>query len=215
MQLSLGGYHERDLRNACCGNGPSAAGHAILAARLQPNIFLVKTFCILPWCVFAASPVLAQGTGNAATGSALPGLEPFDQAMEDLLRKWEIPGASLAVARDGRLLLARGYGFADRDRKLPVLADSVFRMGSISKTITAVAILRLVEDGRLGLDDKVLPLLGEFGPRADVMTDQRVRDITIRQLLQHTGGFDRKKSGDPIVMPRLEQVSSHYPARPL
>ena len=141
------------------------------------------------------------------TGKALAGLEPFDAAMEELLRDWEIPGGALAVAKDGRLLLTRGYGLADRARNEPVQPTSKFRLGSISKTITAIAVLKLVEDGQLKLDDKVLPLLGERGPRPNAIRDARVHDITVRHLLQHSGGFDRDKSGDPAFAPRAVEAA--------
>jgi N-acyl-D-amino-acid deacylase len=152
----------------------------------------------------AAAALLALTAAAAPaqpTGEALPGLEPYDRLMAGLLRKWRVPGGALAVARDGRILLARGYGLADRARGTPVEPTSLFRLASLSKTVTAVAALQLVQEGRLELDARVLPLLGEIGPRTDKIADRRVRDITVRHLLQHTAGFDRDKSGDPMFMP--------------
>jgi N-acyl-D-amino-acid deacylase len=121
----------------------------------------------------------------------------FDQAMEDQLRANGIAGGSLAVVQGGRLVHAKGYGMADVDAKTPVSADSLFRIASISKPITAVAVLRLVQDGKLDLDAKAFELLGVTPEKADA----RLKDITIRQLLQHTGGWDRDKSGDPMFRP--------------
>jgi N-acyl-D-amino-acid deacylase len=135
------------------------------------------------------------------TGVALPGLEPYDQVMTALLRKWDVPGGGLAVARNGKLLLMRGYGLADKARRAPVEPTSLFRLASLSKTITAVTVLQLVQDGRLGLDDRVLPILGELGPRRGKITDGRVRDITVRHLLQHSGGFTRARSSDVVFLP--------------
>ena len=153
----------------------------------------------------AAALALVAVTAGAApaqpTGEALPGLEAYDQLMTAVLRKWRVPGAGLAVARDGRILLARGYGLADRASGAPVEPTSLFRLASLSKTVTAVAVLQLVQEGRLGLDTKVLPLLGELGPRPGKFTDARVRNITVRHLLEHSAGFDRDKSGDPVFMP--------------
>lgn len=135
------------------------------------------------------------------TGSALPGLGAYDELMEGLIRKWDVAGASLAVARGDKLLLARGYGFANREKSIPVQPTSLFRLASLSKTITAVAVLQLVQDGRLTLDDTVLPVLGAMGPRAGRITDARVNDITVRHLLQHSAGFDRDRSGDVLFLP--------------
>ncbi len=141
------------------------------------------------------------------TGSALPGLAAYDEFMTTLLRKWDVPGAGLAVARKGKLLLVRGYGRANRERDSPVRPASVFRLASLSKTVTAVAVLQLVQDGRVRLDDKVLPILGEIGPRPGRITDPRVHDITVRHLLQHAGGFDRARSGDAVFLPRAADAA--------
>ena len=157
--------------------------------------------------LLAALEAGAAPAGTAPTGPALPGLETFDELMTGLLKKWDVPGAALAVAHRDKLLLARGYGLANKERAVAVGPTSLFRIGSLSKTITAVAVLQLVQAGRLGLDDKVLPLLGDMGPRSDHVTDARVRDITVRHLLQHTGGFDRERSGDVVFMPRAAEAA--------
>ena len=83
----------------------------------------------------------------------------LDAWMKSFLAEHGIPGASLAVMRDGKLIYARGFGFADREAKTPVQPDSLFRIASVSKPITAVAILKLAEEKRLKLDDKVLDYL--------------------------------------------------------
>ena len=131
------------------------------------------------------------------TGNALPGLTAFDRAVVTLLEKWKIPGASLAVAKDGRLVLARGYGYSDKDRFRPVTPDLRFRMASLSKSLTATAIMKLVEDGRIDLDQPALPLLGPWAPAPHEITDPRVYRITVRHLLVHRGGWNREVSGDP------------------
>ena len=141
------------------------------------------------------------------SGSALPGLEVYDELMAALLKKWDVPGAGLAVAHKDKLILVRGYGFANKERSVAVGPASLFRVASLSKTITAVAVLQLVQGGRLELDDKVLPILGDAGPRPDRITDSRVRDITVRHLLQHSGGFDRDRSGDVAFLPRAADAA--------
>jgi CubicO group peptidase (beta-lactamase class C family) len=138
---------------------------------------------------------------NEASGCSVAGMEPFDGAMTALLEKWNIPGGGLAVANDGRLLLAHGYGFADTARGVRVTSTTRFRLGSLTKPITAVAILQLVAARRVRLDDPAISLLGADAPPPDEISDLRVRDITVRQLLEHTAGFDRTVSGDPAFMP--------------
>ena len=111
----------------------------------------------------------------------------------------KVPGGALAVVKDRRLVYARGYGWADRGKKLPAKADSLFRIASISKPFTAVAVLKLVEEGRLKLADRAfdfieLKAIVETGKTPDA----RLKEITIRQCLDHTGGWDRNASFDPM-----------------
>lgn len=149
---------------------------------------------------------MAQTTGTTAgsekvvaTGESVSGLEPLDQLMTSFVKEHDVPGAALAVTRNGRLVYARGFGFADRDKKTPVQPTSLFRIASISKPVTAVAILQLVERGKLKLDDKVFDVLSvKLRKTGESTADPRLKQVTIRQLLQHTGGWDRSKSFDPM-----------------
>ena len=165
--------------------------------------------------LLAALLVAVGATADARaepTGSALPGLGSYDDMIAALLKKWDVPGAGLAVARHGKLVLVRGYGLANKERAVRVEPTSLFRLASLSKTVTAVAVLQLVEDGRLNLDDRVLPILGDTGPRADRIIDPRVRDITVRHLLQHSGGFDRTRSGDVVFLPGAADAAQRQAA---
>src|SRR6266851_1979291 len=83
-----------------------------------------------------SAPALAAepaGQGTAMTGPAVPGMASFDRIIPALMRKYRVPGGAIAVAKDGRLVLARGYGLADRDGQQPVQPDALFRLASISK----------------------------------------------------------------------------------
>src|SRR5215210_6063276 len=91
------------------------------------------------------------------TGAAMPGMEQFDVSVHDLMGKYAIPGGAFAVVRDGKLIYARGFGYADAENKTPVLPDALFRIASVSKPITSAAIMTLVGDGKLRLDDRVAP----------------------------------------------------------
>jgi N-acyl-D-amino-acid deacylase len=142
----------------------------------------------------------------------------FDREMELFMAARQVPGGALAVVKDRQLVYARGYGWADRDVKIPVKADSLFRIASVSKPITAVAMLKLIEDGKLKPDTKACPLL-ELSPAVASFLDPepRLRQITIRQLLQHTGGWDRDKSFDPMFRPGeiARATNTPAPAEPL
>jgi N-acyl-D-amino-acid deacylase len=130
-------------------------------------------------------------------GPPVSGLPSFDEATARILELTGAPGAALAVARDGRLVLAKGYGYADIMTREPVSPTSRFRIASVSKPITAVATMKLVEEGRLSLDDRVVEVL-DFELSGSDSLDPRVRDITVGDLLYHSGGWDRERSGfDP------------------
>ncbi|MBN9521715.1 beta-lactamase family protein [bacterium] len=149
-----------------------------------------------------ARPAFADDAPAPVTGRADPALAPLDRLMTSFLADHAVPGGALAVSRRGRLVYARGFGFADLDRKTPVPPRALFRIASISKPLTAVAVMQLVDAGKVRLDDPVLkhvtlrPLLAD-GAAADA----RLKDVTVRHCLNHTGGWDRDRSGDPIGMP--------------
>ena len=130
------------------------------------------------------------------------------------MEKWEIPGGAVAVVKDGKLVLARGYGLADVECDEPVQPDSLFRIASISKPITAVTLLKLVEEGRLDLDAESFGVLEHLQAPAGTTTNSRTYDITIRQLLQHSGGWDRDRSFDPMFIPEraARKVGATEPA---
>jgi CubicO group peptidase (beta-lactamase class C family) len=135
-------------------------------------------------------------------------LAPFDEMMVRFIADNDVPGAALAVAKDGRLVYAGGFGYADPDAKTLVTPRAKFRIASISKPITAAAILRLVEMGKLKLDDPAFALL-KLIPPDGATPDPRLQRITIRQLLQHTAGFDRAESFDPMFRPIVIAKSLH------
>src|SRR5262249_15615705 len=112
-------------------------------------------------------------------------------------RERDIRAGTLAVMKDGRLVLARGYGYLDRDEHLPVTPESPFRLASLTKPITAAAIRKLIHEGKLQLDAQVFPLLGVDPPQRQ-KGDARLQDITVRHLLEHRGGWDLRTAGDTM-----------------
>ncbi|MDQ6669457.1 MAG: beta-lactamase family protein [Chloroflexota bacterium] len=138
-----------------------------------------------------------EGADLPITGAAAPSMAALDVMMSSLMQKWQLPGGELAVAKDGRLVFAHGYGYADQDAGTTVQPDALFRIASVSKVFTATAILTLVDNGQLSLDAPAFDLLN-IQPPAGATLDPRVASITVRELLQHTAGFDRTVSGDPM-----------------
>lgn len=154
-----------------------------------------------PWLALLLLCMWQPGVSWAApprTGKEVPALSSFDRMVEELLAKYGVPGAAVAVVKDERLVFARGYGYADVEKKEPVQPDALFRIASISKPITAVAILRLVEQGKLKLEDKAFSYIADLKPAPGQTETPGIRDVTIEQLLQHTGGWDRLVSFDPM-----------------
>src|SRR5690349_12467420 len=139
------------------------------------------------------SPVTSTQPEIPITGARVPGMGSYDQIISDLMRKYAIPGGAVAVVRDGKLIYARGFGYADVENKTLVQPDALFRIASVSKPITAAAIMKLVEEGRIKLDDRVAPLIANLAPAPGATVDPRWNDITIRHLLNHSGGWDRTK----------------------
>jgi CubicO group peptidase (beta-lactamase class C family) len=127
----------------------------------------------------------------------------FEKTVNSFMRSWDIAGASVAVARDGRLVYARGFGYACRETDTPVQPYNKFRIASISKLITAVAIMKLQEEGRLSVSDTV------FGPGGILNDDyfssprdKRAFNITVAHLLSHEGGWTTRW-GDQMFMPMV------------
>jgi len=157
---------------------------------------------------------LASATSGAAQGA--PGFRPaasadaagfsaarlarIDSLVEGLVAGGQIPGAVVFVARHGTLVMHKAYGVRDAATGVPMRRDDIFRIASQSKAITALAVMMLWEDGRLGLDDPVSRYLPGFA-RPRVLTTFRAADttwdsepagrqMTVRQLLTHTAGLD-------------------------
>lgn len=135
--------------------------------------------------------------------ASTPTLKSYDAMAADFLSRHRAPGLSVAVTDGSRLVHASGYGLADLASHEQVTPKSLFRIASISKPITAVAILQLVERGQLALDAKVLEILDleTAIEEAGEEFDRRWNDITIRWLLQHRGGWDRSVSFDAMFQP--------------
>ncbi len=144
---------------------------------------------------------IASTLGFPAILRAADPTRSLDEAMQGLLHKHALPGGALGIARKGQTVYAKGFGLANRERAEAVRADTRFRLASVTKPLTATAILKLCEQGRLALGDTVLPKLG-LEPLSGHLVDPRWQQVTVRQLLQHCGGWDKEISGDPLFQSR-------------
>src|SRR5882724_2012814 len=127
-------------------------------------------------------------TAAPGTGSSFSPFVAFDREIQEFMSARNVPGGALAVLKDARLVYTRGYGWADRENKSPVKPTSLFRIASISKPFTAVAVLKLVEEQKLELDAPVWDLLdlASWVPGGK-NSDERWKQISVRHLLNHTG----------------------------
>lgn len=132
------------------------------------------------------------------TGEAVRELTSVDDLMTGFLREHNVAGATVAVARGGQLVYSRGFGWSDLERQIPMPPDAMMRIASISKPMTAVAVMALIQSGQLSLDDLVMPILKKAGFRRP--TDERWNQITVRHLLQHAAGWDRAAHPDPMFL---------------
>jgi len=153
--------------------------------------------------------IAAAGIAAAQTGASVPEMAVFDSQLSGLIAKWKVPGASLAIAKDGRLVFAHGYGLANVEAGQPVQPDSLFRIASVSKPFTAVGIMKLVEAGKLDLDARIYPILRDLMPPQGQLADERLRSITVRDLLHHGGGWD-DHAWDPIRYLMVPVAAADY-----
>jgi N-acyl-D-amino-acid deacylase len=161
---------------------------------------------------FKDGTVLLPPSGPVPMTGFSPASAPYqalDKTMTGLLRKWDIPGASLTIAKNGKPIMSRGYGWADLRNKQEVQPDSLFRIASISKAITSVAVAKLIEQKKISLDDCAFEILKYPWP-AGSRRDPRLNDITIADLLQCTAGWDRSRSGDPLFGQFLREAADKY-----
>lgn len=174
------------------------------AVPIRPLLFTVYLAAMMAPPTSAQQFHIPEGDLPISGGECAE-LASFDRLMRQFLAEHHVPGAALAVAKDGRLVYARGFGYADLAEKTPVEPTALFRVASVSKPITAVAVMQLVEQGRLRLDSPAFELLGYDVSRNG--RDPRLGRITVRHLLQHTAGWDRDQSGDPMTSPDIRRAA--------
>ena len=159
---------------------------AALAASASVFPGLLRPFSSL------ASPPEPQPSPTTSEAAAIA------QIVAQTMRKYQAPALSLAIARHGQMVYQQAYGFADQAAGEPATTKSLFRIASVSKPITSVAVFSLIEQGKLGLHDLVFGEYGrlqfEFGDRYP----DRVSRITLYHLLTHTCGGWQNDGSDPM-----------------
>ncbi len=137
----------------------------------------------------AAAAALLWALAPAAVLAAGPPPEARTMAyLQELWRTTGTPGLSAAVMLQGRLVFSQGAGFSDLENLVPATGATVYNIGSVSKAITAVAVLQLVEQGKVGLDDPIQKYVPSFPDKGS--------PITLRHLLTHTSGIRHYRRTD-------------------
>jgi CubicO group peptidase (beta-lactamase class C family) len=143
----------------------------------------------------ASIAVIAQAPADSAALIArieapqIPNRQGLDGlTLDQVMRRFRVPGVSVAVIKDFKIHWAKAYGIADVSTGRAVQTDTPFQAASISKPVTAMAAMRLVQDGKLGLDDDVSRLLTSW--RIPPSEDTAVQPVTPRSLMSHTSGAD-------------------------
>jgi CubicO group peptidase (beta-lactamase class C family) len=137
---------------------------------VAPAVLLLAHAAPLPAAAESASHITA---GKAATSG-------IDKVMADGIASGKLAGATVGVMKDGKIVFLKGYGYSDLEDGQPVKADTIFRIGSITKQFTTAMLMMLVERGQLSLSDPISKYFPDF-PKAD--------GITVRHLLDHTSGI--------------------------
>lgn len=162
-----------------------------------------KILTFLFFAIFLLSLLSCKKTGSDGT-PAVPvtqsDIAAIDTKISAFMATYSIPGASLAVSKNGKLVYLKGYGLADKTTGEKVTPAHRFRLASVSKTFTGVAILKLVQDGKLNLDAKV------FGTGGVLATDYgtapynaNLLNITVRHLLQNVSGSWGAATGGDVI----------------
>jgi CubicO group peptidase (beta-lactamase class C family) len=129
-------------------------------------------------------------------GMQVSELASVDAAMVAYMREYGIPGGVVAVAREGRLVHARGYGVADLLTGVAIEPDQIMRWGSVSKPIAGLAAAMLIEDGTIARDDLPFQAMPGLTPLPGETPDARIAGITLQNLLDHAGGWDNNRAVD-------------------
>ncbi|MCM3439603.1 serine hydrolase domain-containing protein [Metabacillus halosaccharovorans] len=122
--------------------------------------------------------------------------EDIDKFITNYMERNGLPGASIVVVKDGKLVYEQGYGHDSEGE--PITENSLMRIGSTSKSFTSFAVVQLVDEGKIGLDDPVVKYLPEIK-----LNDTRWKEVTIRQLMSHTSGIP-----NPVIVPPASNLKA-------
>jgi CubicO group peptidase (beta-lactamase class C family) len=168
-----------------------------------------RSWCGCPLAICTVDIVAFVLTLSASVSAA--DLPTSDALMLRLMSTHNVPGAALALIKDGRIVLEKGYGFRDVAAQAPVTTATLFNIGSISKSFTALGVAQLVDQHRVDLDAPVVRYVPDL-PLSDPQTTQA---LTLRQLLSHTSGLPADEQWPQQVPPTREGIVSEFASMPI
>jgi len=187
------------------GQAPAVQGFAMpqFIQKVIASIWTVPiAFCLMGTAVADELTTAGDGKSLGFSAARLARIAPWYQARFDAFAPSEglVPGAVVAIAKGGKLAYLQAIGFQDRAKTVPMKPDSIFWIASMSKPVTSVAAMILVDDGKLDLDAPVATYMPDIGnmrvasektdpARTDGGLDPQKRPMTIRDLLRHTSGL--------------------------
>ena len=139
--------------------------------------------------------------------------EFLDKSFERFREQNLLKGLAVAIVKDEKLIFAKGYGYSDVEANVQAAPEQLFRIASVSKLVTAIAVMKLVESGKIKLDSKVFGKYGILNNEKYLpIKDNRLENITVRNLLNHSGGWTQKY-GDIAFLPKIvsEQTGDPLP----
>ena len=180
--------------------------------------------CMSALATCIAFSALAQGLPQASkpeeVGLSSERLKRVTAAFQADVDKGALAGAVVLIARDGKLAYSEAIGFQDREKKIPMHSDAIFRIASMSKPITSVAIMMLVEEGKIQLEDPIWVYLPEMkslkvgvektdasGGNAELSLEPAQREMTIQDLLRHTSGLTYGVFGKSLVKQKYNDAT--------
>jgi CubicO group peptidase (beta-lactamase class C family) len=176
---------------------------------------VTKLIAVLALGVSLSVSALAQGLPKVEPdqlGFSAQRLHRLSGALQSDVDRGAIPGAVVLIARNGKVAFFEAFGFQDREKRIPMKPDSIFRIASMTKPVTSVALMMLVEEGKIQIDDPLALYLPEFKElkvgietivpdtgKPQLSLQPPRRDPTIQDLLRHTSGFTYGLFGDSLV----------------
>jgi CubicO group peptidase (beta-lactamase class C family) len=170
---------------------------------------MIRSWCDCRLAVCAGTITVAVVTISASVSAT--DFRAADDLMLRLMSMYHAPGTALALIKDGRIVLERGYGFRDLAAHAPVTTATQFNIGSISKSFTALGIAQLVDQHQLDLDTPVI----RYIPDLRLSDPLPTQAVTLRQLRSHTSGLPPDEQWPGQVPPTREGIASEFASMPI